>query len=179
MRIKINPNCFVRIMALLFFIPAKSQIQNSYLISSIGTTGSTNPVFAGSFYLNGNACFQLKTGLETLQVPGIGIFSSACAVYKEDDPDRRILLSAYPNPVITSVIIRVSGGAKFFDFEEDKATFRLFSVEGQLLQTYITEMNVLNTGFEIKMNNLLDGTYLLKVYDDNHTLQTFKIIKTH
>ena len=76
-------------------------------------------------------------------------------------------IRVYPNPTAENVTLEISDWEKL-----TKGVFKLFSLSGQLLQ----ERPVVSTATVISLASLPKGTYILKVYINDHTEQ-WKIIK--
>ena len=78
-----------------------------------------------------------------------------------------IALSVYPNPTEGKVNLQVG------DFKNKKLFYQLLDMQGRLIEkAEISEMQT-----ELPMQNLPQATYLLNIYQNEKTIQSFKIIK--
>jgi len=78
-----------------------------------------------------------------------------------------ISLSVYPNPTEGKVNLQVG------DFKNKKLFYQLLDMQGRLIEkAEISEMQT-----ELPMQNLPQATYLLNIYQNEKTIQSFKIIK--
>jgi hypothetical protein len=78
-----------------------------------------------------------------------------------------LLLTTYPNPTTDGVTLDIQ------NFQQENLSYALLSISGQVLKTQkITE----NTT-AIVLKEMAQGTYVLKVIQENTTVKTFKIIK--
>lgn len=76
-------------------------------------------------------------------------------------------ISAGPNPAIDHVMLYMQ-----FDTEL-KTTYQIASLDGKV----VAQERVKANATRINMSNLPNGTYILKLIQDNQPLKTFKIIK--
>jgi len=81
--------------------------------------------------------------------------------------DINLSVSAYPNPTTNYLTVKVE------DYETANLQYLVFDINGKLLQT------VKATGQEtrIKINNLVNGNYFIKVLNNKKEIKVFKIIK--
>ena len=80
-------------------------------------------------------------------------------------------VSAYPNPTTSYLIVKVDASTTL---SIQKLQYLVFDINGKLLQT------VKATGQEttIETNNLVNGSYFVKVIDNKNEIKVFKIVKT-
>lgn len=78
-----------------------------------------------------------------------------------------LMVSAYPNPTTSSLTLKVE------HFSLTNLTYRLFDINGKLIQTQIIEGD--ESG--IDMSHLVPAIYFLKVSEGKKEIKTFKIIK--
>jgi len=76
-------------------------------------------------------------------------------------------VSVYPNPSSSYVILKVE------KYDTDDLTYILYDMNVILFQDKKFECNEPH----IQLGNIITGTYLLKVADNNKEIKTFKIIK--
>ena len=82
--------------------------------------------------------------------------------------DINLSVSAYPNPTTDYLSVKVE------NYKTDNLQYLLFDLNGKLLQT------VKATGLETKIetDNLVNGSYFVKVIESEKEIKVFKIIKT-
>ncbi len=81
--------------------------------------------------------------------------------------DLKNLISVFPNPTHRFAVVKYKNIPK-------QNTYRLFNLSGKLLES--KEIN--STETQVDLARFAEGTYLLKIVQDNgNPLQTFKIIK--
>jgi hypothetical protein len=79
-----------------------------------------------------------------------------------------ISLSVFPNPTSDNLILQIS------NYKNEKLSFQLSDIQGKLVNNGQVE----SQQTEIKTVNLASATYFIHVFNQqNHKLQTFKIIK--
>ncbi len=76
-------------------------------------------------------------------------------------------ITTYPNPTNEKITLEIRKE------KLDKFRFQLYDIKGNVLENKAIK----NKQTKIMMNNLLSGTYLLKVIQNNQKIVTFKIIK--
>ncbi len=78
-----------------------------------------------------------------------------------------LCVSAYPNPTTNYLTVKVE------NYETANLQYQVFDINGKLLQT------VKATGQETKIetNNLVNGNYFVKIFDNKKEIKVFKIIK--
>ena len=81
--------------------------------------------------------------------------------------DINLSVSAYPNPTTNYLTVKVA------NYETANLQYQVFDINGKLLQT------VKATGQETKIetNNLVNGNYFVKIFDNKKEIKVFKIIK--
>lgn len=79
----------------------------------------------------------------------------------------QLLINAYPNPTTDHLTLSIS------NFEEPNLSYQLFDMQGRL----ILHESITNSNTDISLANLVSSTYILKIYQRNSSLKTFKIIK--
>lgn len=167
---------FLKLLVVLFLSTSiKAQIHTSYQIGSIGTTGSINPVFSGPVLISGADCFLLSNGVKTFDLPQVGYFSTACRLLLMSQPG--FLLTAFPNPIISSVTIKTSEQIKLIN--DLNIQLQLLDMSGRLIQVFNTDTKGLNIGYQIQMNSLSNGSYFIKVASGSLNYQVLSIIKSN
>jgi hypothetical protein len=76
-------------------------------------------------------------------------------------------VSVYPNPANGFVTLKVE------NYDTEKLTYRLYDMNGAILQND----NVQGNETRIEMGNILPGTYIMKIAENNKEIKVFKIVK--
>lgn len=79
----------------------------------------------------------------------------------------QLFINAYPNPTSDHLTLSIS------NFDEPNLSYQLFDMQGRL----IINESITNSTTNISMINLVSSTYILKIFQKNQELKTFKIIK--
>jgi len=79
----------------------------------------------------------------------------------------QLAINAYPNPTSDHLTLSIS------NFDETNLSFQLFDIQGRM----ILNESITNSTTSISMTNLVASTYILKIFQKNKDLKTFKIIK--
>ncbi len=79
-----------------------------------------------------------------------------------------LLASVFPNPTREGVTLRVPAGTATSDY-----SYRIFDLMGKM----VTEKKLDGLDTSVDMVSLANATYLLKVYNKEQDVTTFKIIK--
>lgn len=167
---------FLKLLVVLFFSTSiNAQIRTSYQIGSFGTMGTANPVFSGPVLISGSDCFLLSNGIKTFDLPQVGYFSTACRLILISESGFH--LTAFPNPVISSVTIKTSEQIKLIN--DLSIQLQLLDMGGRLIQTFHTDTKGLNIGYQIQMSSLSNGSYFIKVASGSINYQVLSIIKSN
>jgi hypothetical protein len=81
--------------------------------------------------------------------------------------DIQLELSTYPNPVIDHLYLSVD------NFQDEILKYQLYNIQGTLIQSAQLVDNITS----IKMEDMPESTYILKVTTNNKPIKTFKIVK--
>jgi hypothetical protein len=166
----------LKLLVVLFFSTSiKAQIGIPYQIGSIGTMGNANPVFSGPVLITGADCFLLSNGIKTFEIPQVGYFSTACRLILMSEEGFH--LTAFPNPVTSSVTIKTS--EQIMLINNLSFQLQLLDMSGRLIQTFHTDNKGLNIGYQIQMNSYSNGTYFIKVASGSINYQVLSIIKSN
>jgi hypothetical protein len=137
--------------------------------NSIPATGGNATGAGGTVsYTIGQVVYTSVSGangnvLQGVQVP----YEISVITAIEKTEDIFLEMSVYPNPANSYVTLKVA------QYNTDDLKFTLYDVNGLLLQVKKVDGNETL----IQLGNMLPGTYLLKVTDQNKEIKTFKIIK--
>jgi hypothetical protein len=88
-----------------------------------------------------------------------------------------IHLYAYPNPVVNTVTIKSSD--KILSIDKLAIELYLMDMSGRLIQTFHTDLQNLNIGYQIQMGVFANGSYLVKVALGTSKFQVLPIIKSN
>jgi len=84
-----------------------------------------------------------------------------------DTPEINLLCSVFPNPTSGKLILSIDNN------ESKTFKYSLYDLNSKVLQ----HKRIINNETIVEMENLPQGIYLLKVYDSQQEIKTFKIIK--
>jgi hypothetical protein len=147
----------------LFGFGTTIQAQESITVSGgNGTgTGGTISYTAGQIvytYISGTGG-NISQGVQQIEI----------SILSGTDESAGIILdiSAYPNPATGFVKLKVES------YDMENLSYKLFDMNGILFQSKRIE----GSETQIQLGNILPGTYLLKIDDNNKVIKTFKIIK--
>lgn len=148
-------------------------INTVFSIGSVGTTGSTSPIFSGPVVLDASSCIKLTNGLRTFNATTAGLFVSSCFV--PAFTNMPISLICYPNPVTTTVWVKTAQPVI-----ETSATvsLALIGVDGKAVGGYTTTVAQLSAGFAINVTNKAAGIYYIR-YKANAQTGELKFIKVN
>ena len=163
-KIKLELGVFV----LLFFVLSNLQAQEA--VSAVGgeATGGGGTVS----YTMGQVVYTTQTGIGGKSVAQ-GVqqpyeISVVTGIAEAEGISLKVL--AYPNPTTDYITIEVDASTTI---SIQKLQYLFFDISGKLLQT------VKATGLETKIetNNLVTGSYFVKVIDRENEIKVFKIVK--
>jgi hypothetical protein len=160
-----NPiNRILYILLLCSFCPQITEGQET-----VPATGGTATGIGGTAtYTAGQIVYSVFTGTTCFIIQGVQQpyeISTVTAI--ENTEDITLECTVYPNP--TEGIIRLV----IKSFEDDNMRFRLYDMNGFLLQ----DINIKDKETVISMENLTPAIYYLKVIKDKMEVKVFKIVK--
>ncbi|MDE3253843.1 MAG: T9SS type A sorting domain-containing protein [Bacteroidota bacterium] len=158
---------------LFLALQGKGQIRMSYQLGSIGMTGDVKAKMSSPFLLGYMGCFSITNGLQKFSPVKLGLFNIACI---EKAPENRLQLQTYPNPVINQLQVK-----SLIRFPETlQAVYQLMIVDftGKVIRSLRSDIQSINAGLSIPMEDLPHGFYTLSVYANKELVQSFKIIKS-
>ena len=83
-------------------------------------------------------------------------------------------VSAYPNPATDYLILKIGNDVKTNSRSSQKnILYQLFDINGKMINT----KKVIKGETKIKTDNLKQGSYLLRIIENNKEIKVFKIIK--
>lgn len=166
----------ILMMMILFIVSAQSvqaQIRGRYAIGSIGNLGATVVNYSGSYFIGGSDCLDVSNGLTSLTAsPKKGDFNIAC---KEVAPKEMMQIIAYPNPVTSYLTVKTLRRLNLNNTNEYFVKITGFT--GNVVKVIKTDLNALDNGLRIQVDNLIQGYYSLTLYSAQEIIQTTKIIK--
>ena len=136
---------------------------------SITTSGGNVSGSGGSTsYVVGQIVYTTSTGANGSVMPGVlQPFEISVLSGNKEVEDITLMVSVYPNPTTDYLILKVG------TFQLSTLNFQLFDMNGKIIESNKLESNETS----IRMNNLIQATYFLKIIDNNKEVKTFKIIK--
>jgi hypothetical protein len=148
----------------LFGYGATIQAQNSIPASGGNATGTGSSSVS---YTIGQVFYTISGTTETM-TPGVQQpYEISVITGTKEASDIILEVSVYPNPASGFVILKVDG------YNTDNLSYKLYDMNGMLFQSKKVEGNET----QIQLGNIISGTYLLKIADNNKEIKTFKIIK--
>lgn len=170
---RINKYIFIACCSVLLSMEGVSQIRMSYQLGSIGMTGDVQAKMSSPFLLGYMGCFSITNGLKKFSPVKLGLFNIACI---EKAPENRLQLQTYPNPVINQLLVK-----SMIPIPETlQAAYQLLIIDftGRVIRSVRADIQTINTGLNIPMQDLPHGFYTLTVYANKELIQSFKIIKS-
>lgn len=169
---RINKYLFIAFCAVLLTHQGVGQIRMSYQLGSIGMTGDVQAKMSSPFLLGYKGCFSISNGLQKFSPVKMGLFNIACI---EKAPENKLQLQTYPNPVINQLQVK-----SLIRFPETlQAVYQLMIADftGKIIRSIHTDIQTINAGLSISMQDVPHGFYTLSVYSNKELIQSFKIIK--
>ena len=153
--------------AVLFFEFGLIGLQAQEAISSAG--GNTPVGGQGSVsYSVGQVIYTTSTGTTGSMLQGVQQPYEISVINGiEEARDINLLVSAYPNPTIDHLILRVD------NLEITNLTFQLYDISEKVLDSGRLSENENS----IDMSRFMPAMYFLKVTENNKEIKTFRIIK--
>ena len=85
-----------------------------------------------------------------------------------------LTVSAYPNPTTDYLILKIGNDVETNGRSSEKnILYQLFDINGKMINT----KKVIKGETKIKTDNLKQGSYLLRIIENNKEIKVFKIIK--
>jgi hypothetical protein len=152
---------------ILFCIPGfGTQVLAQNAIPASGGNASGSGGFVS--YTVGQTVYTTNTGTNGSVSQGVQQPYEISVVTAIKDAGNILLeFVAYPNPATDFIKLKIE------NYEVEKLTYRIYDINGILLQTGRVE----GTETTIPMNSLEPSIYFLKVLDKNKAIITYKIIK--
>jgi len=148
----------------LFGYGTSLQAQSTIPASGGNATGAGGTVS----YTIGQVVYTTISGTGGTMTQGVQRpFEISVVTGTEEASDIILELSVYPNPATGFVILKVKS------YDIDNLSYKLYDMNGMLFQSKKVEGNET----QIPLENIIPGTYLLKITDKNKEVKTFKIIK--
>lgn len=160
------------ITCLMFHFSAVAQIKANYHFGFIGVTGDTTVKPSEPVIIQYSKCFDITNGSPRFSLAKSGVFSIACY---EAAPEIKLLVHAYPNPVMNELTIRSLVSYP----EKGRTNYRLLLTDilGRHIREVITNLSGINEGFRIPVNDLPAGYFIVTLFADKEMIQSFKILK--
>jgi hypothetical protein len=130
---------------------------------AIGSSGTVSYSIGQLFYTYiGQSVYNVAQGIQHQE-----LYKTGSSIVNSIEPKVEVLV--FPNPTTDFVTINTKG----LEFEKGKQFYQLYDIQGRILKQNRINQNET----QINLNNLTASIYLLKVYDNNKVLKTFKILK--
>jgi hypothetical protein len=162
----------VLVTCLILNFPVVAQIKANYHFGFIGSTGDTSVKPGEPVIIQYNKCFEITNGLTRFSRPKYGAFAIVCF---EAAPEIKLLVNAYPNPVVNELKLRSLVNYP----EKGLVRYRvvLTDIMGNPIREIKTDISSINEGFSIRVNDLPMGYFIVTLYSDKEKIQSFKILK--
>jgi hypothetical protein len=147
----------------LFGFGISLQAQNSIPAAGGIALGAGNSTVS---YTVGQVFYTTISGAGTIS-QGVQQTSISILSGTEESKGITLELSVYPNPAAGFVMLKIES------YEVENLSYKLFDLNGNLLQDRKVEGNMTL----IQLGNMLPGTFILKINENNKEVRTFKIIK--
>lgn len=170
---RINKYIIIACCSVLLSLEGVSQIRMSYQLGSIGMTGDVQAKMSSPFLLSYKGCFSITNGMLKFSPVKWGLFNIACI---EKAPENRLQLQTYPNPVINQ--LQVKSLIRFPETLQSVYQLMIVDFSGKVIRSLRTDIQTINAGLSIPMQDLPHGFYTLSVYSNKDLVQSFKIIKS-
>ena len=164
--------CAVLVTCLILNFPVVAQIKANYHFGFIGSTGDTSVKPGETVNIQYNNCFDITNGLTRFTPPKFGAFAIACY---EAAPEIKLLVNAYPNPVVNELKLRSL--VNYPDKGLGRYRVVLTDIMGKPIREIKTDIASINEGFTIRVNDLPMGYFIVTLYSDKERIQSFKILK--
>ena len=159
---KNNKNKTLALFLLSFGITA-AQAQQSTNASGGDASGSGG----SASYSVGQVVYTTHTGSTGEVAQGVQQPYEISVVTGLEEKQISLNLQAYPNPTSDYLTLNVG------NLELSNLNFQLFDLGGKIIESKI----ITNTTETFRMENLPNANYLLKVFNNDKEVKTFKIIK--
>ena len=153
----------VKFSVLLLGLGLTAQAQQATTATGGNASGSGGTVA----YSVGQIVYTTNTGTIGSVAQGVQQPYEISIVLGIDNHSINLELTAYPNP--TTDYLKINVG----EAELSTLNFQLFDISGKLIEN----RKITSTTETIRMENLPNATYFLKVTNNNKEVKTFKIIK--
>ena len=84
----------------------------------------------------------------------------------------KLEMVVYPNPTTSDVTLQIDASD---ELNMDAMSYQLFDMNGKI----ITTQKIVASETQIRLDHLSSAIYFLRVFDDNQTNKTFRIIKNN
>ena len=155
---------YLKFCALLFFSSALTVMQAQNSINTAGRTSSSN---GGSVsWSAGQLVYKIHSGSDGSVAEGVQ-HPYEISVVNGAETAINFQLAVYPNPTLGN--LEIDAGS----LNEQKLNYRIYDINGLLL----INGKINGNRTKIPLHHYYPATYLLKVFNENKALKTYKIIK--
>lgn len=150
----------------------KDSIDNIFQLRSIKEDKFGNLVGIGERLDLERRDFNRQQGW-MIKIDKYGCLIPGCQlVNTNQQKDKKLILEIYPNPANEFISFRI-----YNDLGKEKYSYKLYDIEGKIV---IADFNMLSDETQIiHVNELSNGTYILKVYLNNNNIKEEKITIIH
>ncbi|HSD08157.1 T9SS type A sorting domain-containing protein [Flavobacterium sp.] len=128
--------------------------------NATSSSGTVNYSIGQLFYMYvGETVYNVAQGVQHPKIPNI----------KNNSIDTKKEIVVLNDPKTDYVTLNMKG----FELEYGQHSYQIYDLQGRILKD-----NIINSSeTQINLNDFIRSIYLLRVYDNNKVLKTFKIIK--
>ena len=150
-----------------------AQITMSYTIGCIGNTNAKEPVYSSPVIVTGKSCFSVANGVNLFNKKSKdGVFTTACEVVAPVRSAAKLVINAYPNPVVSNVTVK----SVLLVPAADLLLLTMYTAGGIKVREITTNAQLLSEGVNIQMSGLPKGIYIGKI-SGARVSADFKLIK--
>ena len=141
-----------------------TQVQAQEAIPATG--GEASGGGGSASYTVGQTAYTISTGITGTVAPGVQHAYLISVETGIEETAISLSITAYPNPTTDILNLKT-------DIESLDLSIHLYNINGKLLQSKKLDDNKTS----IDMSGLAPSIYFMKVFDNQHEVKTFKIIK--
>ena len=157
-----------KMLALLFLLGmsfSKLQAQETIVASGGNAVGSDG---TASFSV-GQVAYMYAAGSNGSVSQGVQQPFEIVTLGVDDFPTITLAMLLYPNPTTSLVNLKIE------NLDTENLEYQLYDLQGKLL----SNKKITQDETQINMESLASAIYLLKIFDSNKPIKTFKIIKNN
>ncbi len=159
-------------LQIFFATLLNAQIKTAYNIGSIGTLGATSPSYTGPVVVSISTCFTINNGVSNLTAIKKGVFSNSCPISAPIATN--INIRCFPNPVQSYVTVQA---LTVSSTDRAPITMLVMTTDGRSVSEYITTIPALISGYTLRTNQLSNGEYFIRIFQNSQVITTLKFLK--